>query len=315
MVINELFKKKIGGLDQWISIQAQDDSKPVLLMLHGGPGTPSMFLFRKYNGILKNHFIMVTWDQRGTGRSYSDDIPEESMTIEQMILDTQEITQYTKERFSKNKIYILGHSWGATLAMQVIFKYPEDYIAYFGVSQFVNALRNEEESYEFALRKATENQDERSLHKLKIIGRPIEGFYKGGLKDTRIQKLIISKYKGDMLRNNSMLKLIISMAISKEYGFWRFGQAMKGIAFSLEKLGICLKGIDYFTQITKVNIPVYFFSGIHDYLTPQRILKEYFEILLAPKKEIFIFENSAHSPIFEEANLFNKIIIDITKDY
>ena len=313
MVIDELFTKNIGGLDQWISIRANDDTKPVLLMLHGGPGTPSMSLFRKYNEPLRDHFVMVTWDQRGTGRSFSKDIPVESMTMEQLIRDTQEITEYVKDRFTTDKVFILGHSWGSTLAMQVIARKPDDYIAYFGVSQFVNAERNEAESYDFALRMAIEHDDKRSLRTLEKIGRPIQGFYAGGLKDTRAQKAIISKYKGDARASNAMLKLAAGLATSQEYGFWRFGKAVKGISYSLETLGQSLRGIDYFTQITEVHIPVYFFSGTHDYLTPQSILKEYFDVLSAPHKELHVFENSAHSPLFEEADSFNRLIIDISQ--
>jgi proline iminopeptidase len=315
MVIDELFAKKIGGLDQWISIRANDDSKPVLLMLHGGPGTPSMSLFRKYNRPLRDHFVMVTWDQRGTGRSFSKDIPVESMTMEQLIRDAHEVTEYAKDRFTTDRVFILGHSWGATLAMQVIDRKPDDYLAYFGVSQFVNADRNEAESYEFALRKAIEHEDKRSLRVLEKIGRPIEGFYAGGLKDTRAQKAIVGKYKGDVVASNAMLRLAMDMARSQEYGFWRFGKALQGITFSLETLGQSLRGIDYFTQIPEVHIPVYFFSGRYDYLTPQSILKEYFEVLAAPKKELHVFENSAHSPLFEEAESFNRLIIEISRGF
>jgi proline iminopeptidase len=311
MKIDELFKKEIGGLGQWISIRAEDDAKPVLLMLHGGPGTPCMSFFRKYNGALAKHFIMVTWDQRGTGRSYGKNIPPESMNMEQMIEDTHEITAYVKDRFEREKIFILGHSFGATLALQVIDRYPEDYLAYFAVSQFVNAARNEEESYEFALRKAMEHNDRKSLKTLNRIGRPVDGFYVKGLAGTVAVKRIVSKYKGDMYRNGSTMRLILRLMVSKEYGFFWFLKSLKGITFSLEYLGGCLKGIDYLTQIPSVDVPVYFFSGGHDYLTPQSILKEYYERLSVPHKKLIVFRDSAHSPLWEEAGLFNQKVIEI----
>ena len=311
MKIDELFKKEIGGVTQWISIWAEDDTKPVLLMLHGGPGTPSMSLFRKYNGTLAKHFILVTWDQRGTGRSFSRNIPPQSMRMEQLIEDTHEITAYVQDRFAQKKIYILGHSFGATLALQVIDRYPKDYLAYFAVSQFVNATRNEAECYEFVLQKATECDDLKSLKTLRQVGRPVEGFYENGLKGTVAVKRIVSKYKGDMYRNGSTMQLILGLLVSKEYGFFRFPNSLKGITFSLGTLGRCLQGIDYFTQIPKVSIPVYFFSGRHDYLTPQHILKEYYECLSAPQKELIVFEHSAHSPLWEEADWFNQKMIEI----
>ncbi len=301
----------VGGVMQSISIIAKDDTQPVLLILHGGPGTPSMFFFRKYNKELAKHFILATFDQRGTGRSFNKKIPIETMTMERLIEDTHEITEYLKERFSRERIYILGHSFGATLALQVIDRYPEDFLAYFGVSQFVNAARNEAGCYDFAFRQAREHDDQKSINKLLKIGKPEEGFYAGGLKATMAVKAIVSKYKGDMYQNGSTVGLVLSLLVSKEYGFFRFLNSLKGISFSLEYLGRCLKGIDYFSQIPKVKIPVCFFSGRHDYLTPQNILSDYYDVLEAPHKKLHIFENSAHSPLWEEAELFNKKIIEI----
>ena len=311
MVIDELFSKEIGGTRQWISILAEDIKKPILLMLHGGPGTPCMRFFRKHNRDLTRHFIMVTWDQRGTGRSYSSKMPLESMTLNQLVEDTHELTLYLKTRFNRDKVFILGHSFGATLALQVINKYPEDYHAYFAVSQFVHAERNEAESYAFAMKKAKALGDNKSLKKLYKIGEPVHGFYKGGLKDTMVEKAIISKFKGDTYQRGSSLALIFGLLFSKEYGYHRFFKSLKGIKFSLEHLGKSLEGINYFLQIPKVDIPIYFFSGRHDYLTPQNILMEYYHKLSAPHKELIVFENSAHSPLWEEANVFNRKIIEI----
>lgn len=313
MKIDQLCKMKVGGLMQSISIMAEDDTKPVLLMLHGGPGTPSMSMFRKYNRELAKHFILVTFDQRGTGRSYYKNIPPQTMTIEQLIEDTHEITMYIKKRFNQPKIFILGHSFGATLALQVIDRYPQDYLGYFAVSQFVNASRNETESYEFAMRLAKEHNDQKSIKKLKQIGTPQDGFYTGGLKATMAVKAIVSKYKGDMYKNGSTMSLVLGLLVSKEYGFFRFFNSIRGIPFSLETLGRCLQGIDYFTQIPKVSIPVYFFSGKHDFLTPQSILNEYYDMLTAPHKELHLFENAAHSPLWEEAELFNQKLITIVQ--
>ena len=313
MRLNQLFKLEVGGLMQSICILAEDDTKSALLMLHGGPGTPSMSLFRKYNRELAKQFVLVTFDQRGTGRSYYKQLSPQTMTIEQLIQDTHEITAYIKARFDQEKIYILGHSFGATLALQVIGRYPQDYIAYFAVSQFVDAARNETESYEFAMSQALAHNDRKSVAKLKTIGKPEGGFYSNGLKGTMAAKAIVSKYKGDMYQNGSTMGLVMGLLVSKEYGYFRFFNSLKGISFSLETLGRCLKGIDYFLQIPKADIPVYFFSGKHDYLTPQNILKEYYDVLAAPHKELHIFENSAHSPLWEEAELFNRKIIEIVR--
>jgi len=314
-MIKEYFKLDINKVSHQIAIRGKSSDLPILLIQHGGPGSPCMSMFRKINKQLESSFIVVTWDQRGTGRSYSSQVTKESMTIEQLVSDTHQLTLYLKKRFNREKIFILGHSWGATLSLKVVSEYPEDYFAYFSVSQFINAELNEALSYKFTVDKATELNDKKSLKKLAAIGAPEDGFYKGGLKDTIVQKRIVTKYSGDFHKKSTAVKILLNMLFSREYGWFRFPHAVKGIKFSLTHLGLALKGINYFEQIPELKIPVYFFSGKYDQLTPQSILEEYFEKLKAPKKELFYFEESAHSPIWEEADKYHEIIKDIVKHY
>jgi len=105
------------------------------------------------------------------------------------------------------------------------------------------------------------------------------------------------------------------MLFSREYGWFRFPKAIKGIKFSLTHLGQALKGINYFKQIPEVKIPVYFFSGKYDQLTPQSILHEYYDKLKAPVKKLFHFEQSAHSPLWEESYKFHAIIKEIINGF
>lgn len=110
--IAELTDVPLGGLPQFVLMRGRDTTNPVLLLLHGGPGDPQAPHSSYYNAALEEFFIVVNWDQRGAGRSYSDSIPEETMTIDQLISDTHELTVYLKARFSKRKIILVGHSWG-----------------------------------------------------------------------------------------------------------------------------------------------------------------------------------------------------------
>jgi pimeloyl-ACP methyl ester carboxylesterase len=115
-------KVMLGGIEQTILIRTHDASNPVLLFLHGGPGFPMMPLFPHFNQELEKHFVVVSWDQRGAGKSYSKKISAESFTIEQFVEDTHQLVDWLRQQFNQEKIFLMGGSWGSGLGMYVIDK-------------------------------------------------------------------------------------------------------------------------------------------------------------------------------------------------
>src|SRR3972149_6569643 len=103
--ISEKVFVNINGVEQGMFIKSKDATHPVLLYLHGG--MPDYFLTEKYPTGLEDYFTVVWWEQRGSVLSYSADIPRETMTLEQMISDTLEVTNYLRHRFGKEKIYLM----------------------------------------------------------------------------------------------------------------------------------------------------------------------------------------------------------------
>lgn len=313
--MKDYFKLDMGGYPQQVSITG-DERKPILLLLHGGPGTPCMSFFRQMNAPLLEDFLMVTWDQRGTGRSYSKKLDLSTITLNQIVQDTHLLTRYLLQRFKKDKLYILGHSFGATVALQVITEAPENYHAYFGVSQFVNTCKNEQHCYEGVMDLAKKANNHRAVKRLQAIGKPVQGFYSGNMmKNLMYVKQLVTKYKGDTRKGNSSAQVLFQLLFSKEYGFHRFPTTIKGLQLSLKIAGQSLKGIAYDQSHRSFAIPVYFFSGDYDLLTPSNILRDYYETITAPSKKLFKFHHSAHSPLWEESEKFHAIIHEIsTKD-
>jgi pimeloyl-ACP methyl ester carboxylesterase len=170
--IASLEKVNLGGQEQWILLRGMDITKPVILFLHGGPGTSNMCLLRKYTDELEQHFIVVTWDQRGAGKSYKAINPHSSMTIDRFVLDTGELTQLLCHRFDRQKIFLVGHSWGSLIGIFSIQKYPDLYHAYIGIGQIVNMQENEQISYDWTLAQATKAEDKRAIRTLTEIGTP-----------------------------------------------------------------------------------------------------------------------------------------------
>jgi len=302
----------INGLDQWISVRG-DKSKPLILILHGGPGTPCMSLFRKKSEHLLDDFLVATFDQRGTGRSHYKNIDVSTLTVAQIVKDIHAVTEYLKKEYSKDKIYLMGHSFGATVGLQASYERPQDYHAYLGVSQFINTTKNEQVCYDMVKEIAEQKGNKKDLAMLEAIGTPVDGFYKGGLKHTVKVKQLVDKYKGSVHCGSGNAEILLSILFSREYGLHRFPNAIAGINTSLTHIGNDLKGIEYDVSIKEMKIPVYFFSGKYDMLTPQSILHDFYKNLKAPKKELYTFENSAHNLLWEETDKFAELVKGIVE--
>src|SRR5437588_1582324 len=164
-------KVRLGGVDQWIQIRGHDRTKPVLLFLHSGPGFPQM-PFSHVNAALEKEFVIVHWDQRGAGKSYSYSVPESSMTIEQFIADTHELVQLLLQRFGRSKLILVAHSWGSIVGALTVAKYPDLFDAYVAISHAVNAPESERMMYRFALETATRDGNKKAATGLKRIGLP-----------------------------------------------------------------------------------------------------------------------------------------------
>jgi pimeloyl-ACP methyl ester carboxylesterase len=149
--ISEKIHVNISGLEQGMFIKSKNINNPVLLFVHGGPGMPEYWLTQRYPTGLEDLFTVVWWEQRGAGLSYSPDIPAETMTAEQFISDTLAVTNYLRNRFGKEKIYLMAHSWGSYIGIQAAARAPELYYAYIGTGQISYQIKSEQLAYEYAL--------------------------------------------------------------------------------------------------------------------------------------------------------------------
>lgn len=169
--IDSIENVRLGGLEQWIQIRGRDKSKPILLFLHGGPGFPNM-PFAHLNAELERHFVVVQWDQRGAGKSYSRSIPDESMRVAQFVGDAHELVQLLLARFGARRCYLVAHSWGSLLGAQLVAQYPELFVAYVGIGQAVDLPQTEQVLYQFALDFARRDDNQNAIADLERIGPP-----------------------------------------------------------------------------------------------------------------------------------------------
>lgn len=257
---------------------------------------------------------MVNWDQRAAGASYSNDISDESMTIDQFIDDTHELTVYLKQRFGKKKIFILGHSWGSYLGMRVIYKYPEDYFAYVGIGQVSDQRKSEDLSYEFVYTMAKEKNNIKAIEQLEDIGAPVNGAYKNPQKAMMVQRNWVTEFGGAAYEKNNkdLWKFFIKPLLTfPEYKIKDKLNYFKGIMYTQQLLWNQLFGNQLVDVVHEVKVPIYILQGVHDYQTVYSEAKQYIDSLQAPTKKFISFENSAHMlPYNLEVDKFHKIMIE-----
>jgi pimeloyl-ACP methyl ester carboxylesterase len=304
--VSVLERLELGGLEQSILIRGRDRTKPVLLFLHGGPGYPQIAYARKYQEQLENDFVVVNWDQRGSGKSYHWGMSEEDMKLEQFIEDTHELTQYLKQKFNQPKIYIVGHSWGSLLGIWTVQKHPEDYFAYIGVGQVVDSSRGELISYEYVLEEARRIGNAEAIRELEDIGPPP---YENSRKDTTLERKWVMAFGGSERNSDSYRDLIRGVLWAPEYTWLDGVRLLLGDTLSRNTIMPQKEHVNLLQSVPELKVPVYICSGRFDYMTPAEVAYQYYEMLATPKKEFIWFEESAHFPHFEEAGKFHALML------
>jgi pimeloyl-ACP methyl ester carboxylesterase len=302
-------KVMIGGVEQCILIRGENKHNPVLLMIHGGPGQSEIYFSHLLNSSLEKHFTVVNWDQRGAAKSYTAKVKPESMNMEQLLSDGEEVIHYVKRKLNKQqeKIYLHGHSFGTLLGMLMVKKYPQYFHAYIGTAQVVGLLDNLNSSYEWTVKMARETQNQKALKELQSIGRPpFHNFGKGLWK----YSVWLAKFGGKMY-NTQGTEIFKGIFSAPEYSLLDKIKFFRGSLFSVKHLHQELLQLNLKETVESVEIPVYFFLGKHDYSAPFELAHEYFHQLKAPRKELIWFEKSGHMPQFEESDQYVEKLVSI----
>ncbi len=311
--ISAIEKIRLGGVEQYLIIRGQDATKPVMLFLHGGPGSPEIAFMKHFNTDIEKDFVMVYWEQRGSGKSFSKDIPIESMTLEQFIADTRELSAYLSKRFEQEKIFIMGHSWGSLLGIMTAYAYPELFHAFLGVGQVADQFRGERVGLDWVVRQAQGNKDTKAIKALDKLNFPDSlADSKEWLDYLTAQRLYVNKYGGGTTRDfRGMWPLLSIVLRTKEYTLIDKLNYMRGSLFSLKNMWNEVIHTNLFQEIDSMQVPVYIFHGKHDFTTPYCVAMDFYKQLNAPEKAFYSFENSAHSPLMEEVEKFNAIVREL----
>ncbi|GAA4420992.1 alpha/beta hydrolase [Nibrella viscosa] len=302
----------LNGAKQWLIIRGADRTKPVLLFLHGGPGLPELPLLT--GSELEQHFVVVNWEQRGSGKSYDPTVFDKTFTTATFVEDAADLSRMLAKRFGTEKIYLMGHSWGTFLGVLTVKKYPELFHAYFSISQVTNQFAGEQISYDWVLQQAMDRGATRQVKKLRRWGRPPYADGKAWLDYLHWQRELVAAYGGGMHKAHFFPLFIQSILLCNEYTLADKINYARGAMKSVRYLWPEVVNTDLNEVAPTLDIPYYLFQGVHDYQTPYALAKQYFDRLQAPDKRLFTFTESAHSPIFEEPEKFFQIISELVNE-
>jgi len=292
----------IGGINQWLSIRGVDRRNPVLLMIHGGPGYVSMPTSWYFQRGWEDYFTVVQWDQRGAGKTYTSNDPEQvapTMTRERMVADAEEVIGFLRKEFKKQKIFVLGHSWGSYIGLTIAQRHPEWLHAYVGAGQLIDGPESERRGWQFALGRAERAGNKLAVSQLQSIapyaqpGRPI------ALKDLYVQRKWLGEYGGAVSRRTGFSAEIAAVALSPEYTDADLAQIWKGNEFSANALLIDVLNVNL-NNVTRFKCPVFIFNGRDDHNVSSSVTAEWFARVEAPSKSLVWFEHSAHEMFNEE---------------
>ncbi len=308
--IYELKSYNINGIEQHVLIRGVDKNNPILLFLHGGPGMPDMFFSTKFDKELEEEFVVVHWDRRFTGKTFDKkNIGEFDLTIKLLEEDTKLLVDILKSEFEKEKIILIGHSFGTILGARYATKYPEDLYGYIGISQVVDFEKNEGGSYDYALEKAKEAENKKATKQLEELD------FSNGI--TFENHAIVWKwnlYFGGVVYGEKDFKFINrSASQSEEYSLKDFLRFKNGAKYSQETLWKEISNVKLDTENTEFKVPMYFIVGENDYAAVNLYAEDYYNLISAPKKDFFRIEEASHMVQYEQNEEFENILINIIK--
>jgi len=284
---------RLGGTDQWILIRGRHRTAPVVLFLHGGPGMPVMFLAHAFQRPLENDFVVVHWDRRGAGKSYSAGTTGE-ITVRKTLDETFELTRMLQKRFNRERIHLAAHSWGTLLGLLACREHPEYYSAYIGMGQLaaseeeVDATRRE-----YLLPRARSAGDGDLMARLNG-------------KDSQIDEDDLFRYHAELYGAKSFWPILLTGLQAPEYGLRDILNVKKGADLVMRKMRQDVLRGTLEEEVLEIPVPVFFFLGRYDYNTPSSLAERYLNELQAPMKRLVWFEKSAHFPFFEEPVFFHR---------
>ncbi|MEU4194552.1 alpha/beta hydrolase [Kribbella sp. NPDC026611] len=312
--VQETYQLRAGDVDHWVYARGADRSNPIILFVHGGPAMPHQPMAWQFQRPVEEYFTVVTYDQRGAGRTLRTVDPEsiaDTIRLEQYVADAIDLAEQIRARYGVEKLILMGHSWGTMIATNAALARPDLFHAYVGIGQITNGLANESLCFEYALQQAREHNHTEALEELASIAP-----YPGDVPLTRDRIIIARKwaqYRGGLsaYRDDSLYFFGAPM-LSPDYTLDELETLGEGNQFTLGRVLGEMLATDY-TGVKEFPIPMVQLLGRHDYTTPAQPTADWIDEVQAPYKQAIWFEHSAHLAPWEEPGKFLITLVEYVR--
>jgi pimeloyl-ACP methyl ester carboxylesterase len=282
----------VGGIEQWVTIRGDDRANPVVLILHGGPGdATNPWGYAGFRAWLKTYTV-VQWDQRGTGRTLGRNGRDSAaaLTIDRLVQDGLELSNLLRASLGKDRIILVGHSFGTVIGVLMAKAKPDLFTAYVGTGQVGDQSRGYTVAFDALLAKARASGEARAVRELEAIGPPP---YKDG-NGYRVQRRWSNLLEGADAFIQSMLGFALTAPgyTIRDVNDWLDGQSVS--AERLVPLSMALT-IDTFSG--RFGVPVFVIQGADDFTTPTSLAKAFVDRIEAPRKA-FVTIKGGHFAVF-----------------
>jgi pimeloyl-ACP methyl ester carboxylesterase len=266
-----------------------------------------MGFFLHCNAPLERHFTVVHWDQRGTGKSFDRRIPRSSMTVDQFVADLDELVDIVRRRFGKEKVAILGHSWGSALGAIYASRFPEKVSVYVGAAQIGDWAAAEAASYAYGLAEAERRHDKKAVNKLRAIGPPPYP-----ARSVFVERMAVSRMDGQM-QLGTLWKAGRALFGRPESSILDLPRLIRGFACTLDAMWGEVSTLNLLKLVPALKMPVVIFVGRLDHWVPPETSVAYFNALTAPSKNLVWFEHSGHEAFVDEPEKFNSTMVEVVR--
>ncbi len=311
--IDEARAIDIGGIKQWITVRGRDRRNPILLVIHGGPAAPELANRYLFEAPWTDYFTVVEWDQRGAGKTFELNDPvmvAPTMHKERLVEDGEELVAWLRQTYGKGRIFVIGHSWGTILGLELARRHPDWLYAYVGVGQIIDMRQGEAASYAWTLDQARKSGNAAAVKALQAIAPYPEPDGSLPLEKIGTERKWLVQFGGLSHGRSSYDWWENAEKLSPDYSPADFKAIDAGSAFSLPKLLPDLARTD-FTGLTRLKVPIEIFAGRYDYTTPSEPVARWFAALQAPAKRLVRFGNSAHMIYGEEPG---RVLVHLVED-
>lgn len=308
--INESLFVEINGSKQWINIYGKSIDNPVLLYLHGGPGSSTSTLDYAFTRKWSDVYTVVTWDQRGCGKSY-DKSRRETITADTMMADGVAMTEFLRKHMNVEKITLLGHSWGSYFGANLALERPDCYEAFIGTGQFIDNNENEKRLYEAALEWSKDDPEGREI---------VERWYpnrNAGLDFLALRNEILKRYGYDMMKDGTDYNVFFTALFNPNYSLKDYMTVLGNVDDSFEPYYVFWdsEGFRDMSLLGRYDyaMPFYNIDGDMDYQTNFELACEYFQQVNAPAKQLFVMKNATHGLLESRSDAFSGFVHEIAE--